>query len=303
MKRKRPDECLWLTADQAHDAIINGDGDGIKVAIIDSGIDFDHPDLSGARIENNQAVFASGSEFESREVELYSDPHGHGTAIASILYQIAPKVRIGSFRVYEGDQAVGRGKAIRAGISASLDLGYHVLNCSFGIPGNSPRKYLSQLDEDRSRTRAEERLSFFAENKKWVDDAFLAGQHIVAACNNEDHQATEWPAHFTSAIAVDGIHCEEDELFRCKGDFAEFAAKGVDVKVAWTKGERCRVSGSSYATPRVVGWIARILSIYPHVDPVQMKSILRLLAYERPNLRLQAGRNLSRAASFPRRRE
>ncbi|MBL9157519.1 MAG: S8 family serine peptidase [Verrucomicrobiales bacterium] len=279
-----PDRHLWLTAEQAHRAREDGTGAGIKVAIIDSGIDFTHPDLATATIEDNVVLTEEDGSLVVRDTGEAFDPHGHGTAVASILHRTAPQARLGSFRVFEAEQAAGSGRVIRGGVELALKRGYQIINCSFGIRGQT----------------ASGRLSFFAENKEWADRAFFAGQHVVAACNNENHAATEWPAHFTSVVTVDGIHCDDDELFWSPGDFADFGARGVDVEVAWTRHERLRVDGSSYAAPRVAGWIARILSVHPQVDPVQMKGLLRLLAYERPRFRLQSGRSLARGAGSTR---
>ena len=193
-------------------------------------------------------------------------------------------------------------------VEKALALGYDIVNCSFGIG-----------------EQASGQFKYITKNKAWVDKAFFSGRHLVAACNNSDDTLTEWPAHFTSVVTVDGIHCEADELFWRRGDvayrrakgsspeeawmlskgecnaarsgFAELGAKGVDVDVAWTGHSRNKVTGSSYAAPRVAGWMARILSVYPHVDPVQMKGLLRLLACEREYFRLQSGRELARATS------
>ena len=68
-------------------------------------------------------------------------------------------------------------------------------------------------------------------------------------------------------------------LFRSKpGHLVEFAARGVDVDVSWRDGATKKVTGSSFAAPRVSGMLACLLSEVPGLPPVQAKALFHRLA-------------------------
>lgn len=60
---------------------------------------------------------------------------------------------------------------------------WHILNCSFGC--GRPDQVLAYKD--------------------WIDEAYLKGRHVVAACNNYDLSRREWPGHFPSVITVNFV--------------------------------------------------------------------------------------------------
>ena len=117
-------------------------------------------------------------------------------------------------------------------------------------------------------------------HKRWVDEAYLKGIHVVAACNNQDVARPEWPADFTSVIAVNmARHAGPDDLFHCPGSLVEFAAHGIDVDVAWCDGLTKKVTGSSFAAPRVAGMLACMLSVKPGLRPLQVKTLFHRVAH------------------------
>src|SRR5271165_5167679 len=189
----------WPTLEQARSYLDSGRGRGIKIAVLDSGIDPTHPWLEGLTLEDDLAILDTGSQLSVVPGEG-RDVFGHGTAIAGILRQLAPEARIGSFRVL-GEQLRSRTLIIREGARQALERGYHILNCSFGC----------------SR---EEHVLFY---KDWIDEAYLRGRHIVAACNNQDFTKREWPGHFPSVITVHFARCERpDAIFFRRGQMVEF---------------------------------------------------------------------------------
>jgi len=54
----------------------------------------------------------------------------------------------------------------------------------------------------------------------------------------------------------------------------------VDVDVPWSEGKTKRVTGSSFAAPHVTGLLARLLSVHPHLHPLEAKALLRRIALE-----------------------
>jgi subtilisin family serine protease len=245
----------WITLEDAAQALRSGDGSGVSIAIIDSGIEISHPALAGVSLIQDIAIVPEGHKltvFPGEGTDLF----GHGTAVASIIHSIAPNAALGSIR------ALGLGNSskteiIHRGAQEALNFGYKILNCSFGCA-------------------AQHQVLGY---KSWVDEAYLKGVHIAAACNNDDFRIPEWPAYFSSVISVNMISSEDDQLFYFEDNsLIEFKAKGVDVKVPWSGGREKVVTGSSFATPRLAAVLARLLSVYPDLSPTYAKSILHKLA-------------------------
>ena len=245
----------WVSAEEAAELITNGNGRGIKIAIIDSGVDPSHPALAGMNLMDDLAVVNDGLQLKICPGEG-RDVFGHGTAVAGVIREIAPEASIGSIRVLDSDLA-SRTQTICAGVQRAIDLGYNILNCSFGcsIPEHLPQY------------------------KRWVDDAYLKDIHVVAACNNYDFTKEEWPGYFPSVMTVNMARTEQLlTFFYKKGHLVEFAARGVDVRVAWKDGQVKEVSGSSFAAPRVAALLARLLSEAPDLSPIAAKALFRKLA-------------------------
>jgi subtilisin family serine protease len=245
----------WPTIEEARSFLQQGRGEGIKIAVLDSGIEAAHPLLGGLTLADDWAVI--DRDFQIAVVPGEGrDVFGHGTAIAGILRELAPDAQLGSFRVL-GEHLRSRTLIIREGVRQALERGYHILNCSFGCG------------------REDQVLLY----KDWIDEAYVLGRHIVASCNNQDLLKREWPGHFPSVAAVNFTACERPEDFFCRlGQMVEFAARGQDLEVAWVGGGRKKVTGSSFAVPHVTALLARLLSCCPSLTPVQAKALLHQLA-------------------------
>jgi subtilisin len=232
-----------------------GRGAGIKIAVLDSGIEASHPLLGGLKLADDIAII--DQNFEIAIVPGGDrDVFGHGTAIAGIIHELAPDAEIGSFRVL-GEHLRSRSLIIREGVRQALERGYHILNCSFGCG------------------REDQVLLY----KDWIDEAYVQGCHIVASCNNENFMKREWPGHFPTVITVNFTIGSHSEVFYCRlGQLVEFAARGQDIEVAWTGSRRKKVTGSSFAAPHITALLARLLSCYPSLSPVQAKALLHQLA-------------------------
>ena len=135
--------------------------------------------------------------------------------------------------------------------------GYQVINCSFGCRGQA--KYVMDY-------------------KEWIDEAYLAGVQVVAACSNVDSGIREWPAYFPSVFGVKGIDCGEGEFYLAKNQVVSFMAKGERVKVPWLEGKTKIETGSSYAAPVIAGKLAKLLEAFPHIERGLLKPMLGILA-------------------------
>ena len=251
----------WITPEGAQAAIRDGDGSGVRVAVIDSGIEADHPALRKMRLRDSMGIEEEDGRIAVRSGEGF-DVYGHGTAVASIIHSVAPGAEIGSFRVLDA-RNLSRTAVIQAGVYEAFRRGYHVLNCSFGCKG-LPR--------------------FVMPHKQWIDDAYVRGVHVVAACNNIDPREPEWPAHFPSVISV-GIASPEEKLeereagfVHLPGELVEFAAAGDNIEVAWSGGTTRLETGSSFAAPAVAGVVARLLSVHPGLPPAHLLDLLPRVA-------------------------
>lgn len=244
----------WVDFTEARRALAKGTGHGVRVAVLDSGVEAAHPRL-GIKLVDDLAVVA-----EHRRLHVVKggekDSFGHGTAVAGVIHEIAPEARIGSIRVL-GHDNTSRTSIIGRAAQEALDRNYHIINCSFGCG-------------------VEQQVLDY---KRWVDEAYLKGVHVVAACDNIDFSKTDWPSYFPSVIAVNMADTKEGELFfHQRNTLVEFSASGVDVTVAWAGGGEKVVTGSSFAAPRIAGMLARLLSVFHDLGPLEAKAVLQKLA-------------------------
>lgn len=247
----------WLSPEDARAALREHRGKGIRIAVIDSGLDLTHPSLTNLKLGDHVAILEErGRIVASEGAGEGDDVYGHGTAVASILHEVAPEAEIGSFRVLDA-RNVSRTAVIREGVRQAMQRGYNIINCSFGCKSG---------------------LKTIMLYKEWVDEAWLRGIHVVAACNNYNLYEPEWPGHFTSVITVNMARTESGYFFHRPGHMVQFGARGEDVPVAWLGGRTERKTGSSFAVPRVTGLVARLLSAAPGLPPPLVLDLLRRIA-------------------------
>lgn len=241
--------------EEARRALEKGTGKGVRIAVIDSGVEVDHPALPGLTLVDDLHVIDAGVQIEVKPGDG-TDIYGHGTAVTGVIRRIAPDAQIGSIRVL-GANLGSRTVIIREGVRQAIDRGYHILNCSFGcgLP-----EHIFQY-------------------KEWIDEAYLKGIHIVSACNNYDFTTPEWPGYFPSVVTTNMARSDEDHTFFYKpGHLVEFAARGVDVTLPWNNRSTKEVTGSSFAAPIMSALLARLVSEMPGLAPLEAKSILHRLA-------------------------
>jgi subtilisin len=229
-------------------------GSGVRVAVIDSGIDASHPavgPLAGA-----VAVEPAGNDRGTvRLVEgEHEDLFGHGTACAGIIRRAAPEVELYSVRVL-GTRLSGTGAAFLAGLRWALDHDIHVINLSLS-------------------TR---RREHFATLHELADRAYFRNRMLVAAVNNTP--SASYPSEFSSVFSVAACTGSGPFVLRYNPTPpVEFGAPGLAVEVPWVGGATVTATGNSFAAAHVSGLIARILSKHRHATPFQMKTILHATA-------------------------
>ena len=244
-----------LRLDGAREALRDGDGRGVRIAVLDTGIEVAHPVLAGLALRDDVIVVGDGPRVLVRD-GAGEDAYGHGTAIAGIIRTLAPQAEIGSIRVLGADLA-SRSVIIAAGARVAMERGYHVLNCSFGCRGDA---------------------AFVLPFKDWVDEAYLRQVHVVSACSNVDIDRREWPSHFPSVVAVNMANTAAGIFHHLPGHLVEFATGGQGVLAPWRHGATRTVTGSSYAAPVMSALLARLLSCMGPTHPSVAKAALRELA-------------------------
>lgn len=227
-------------------------GQGVKVAVIDSGIDAGHPAIGG-RVSGYVAI-SQGEEGLVFDTAPHEDLYGHGTACAGIIRAFAPDCELYSVRVL-GSGLIGRGVIFAAGLRWAIEQGMHVCNLSLGT------------------TKAD----FFGVLHELADLAYFRRVALVTAANNMPRPS--FPSVYASVISV-ASHDEPDtERFYYNPNApVEFGARGIDVRVAWQDGDWITTTGNSFAAPHVTGIVTRILGKHPSLTPFQLKAVLRALA-------------------------
>lgn len=223
-------------------------GAGVRVGIIDSGLENDHPALKGRVVEN---VTVEMTDDGPRVVpDEPNDLFGHGTACGGIIVSLAPEVELVSIRVLGADLR-GKGTAFAAGLEWALEHDLQVCNLSLSSKSESLYPIFHDL----------------------ADRAYFQGMALVSAANNVP--APSYPSLFSSVLSV-AAHGEPDpwRLYYNPSPPVEFGAWGVDVPIAWKDRSTTVATGNSFAAPHVAGLVARILSKHPGLTPFEIKAIL-----------------------------
>ena len=227
-------------------------GDGVRVCILDSGVDGDHPSVGG--LESSVVISLDEDEQPVASPDEEGDVSGHGTACAGIVRALAPDCSISSVRVL-GASFTGSGGVLLAGLRYAIEQGFQVINMSLSTTKKPFAVVLHEL----------------------ADSAYFRRTVLVASAHNMPVESYPW--RFSSVISV-GSHEEPDPLafFYNPSPPVEFFGRGVNVEVPWSGGRTLRVSGNSFATPHLSGICALILAKHPELTPFQLKSVLYLTA-------------------------
>jgi subtilisin family serine protease len=228
-------------------------GRGVRVAIVDSGIDTEHPDLKG-KVKDSVEIISQDGQLSFRQ-STSGDQAGHGTACAGIISSVAPDAELYSVKVL-GPQGSGSGEMFLVGLDYAIKQKFHIINLSLGT---TKREYFGPVHD-------------------LLDRAYQAGCVIVAAANNLPYPS--FPSIFSSSV-ISVVKRAGDDPFNFAyryGQVIEMVAPGVEVKTTWPGGGYRQLTGNSFACPYIVGVIALIKEAYPNLTPFQVKSILYTIA-------------------------
>ena len=248
----------YVDAEKVHSSYT---GDGVKVAILDTGIDYNHPDLD--------ANYAGGYDFVNDDSNPMDD-NGHGTHVAGTLAAedndfgvigVAPDASIYSLKVLNSNK-VGSGSDIIAGLEWAVDNNMDIISMSFGSDYGS-----SALSNA-------------------VEAAEAAGIVLVAAAGNDgtptgSGDTVDYPARYSSVIAVSSISNTLARYFTSSsGPSVELCAPGVSIYSTKPGNSYGTMTGTSMATPHVSGVAALILEAEPTLTVAQVREKMTETAYD-----------------------
>jgi serine protease len=182
-------------------------GGAVRVGVVDTGIDYNHPDLA--------SLYRGGRNFVARNDDP-ADDHGHGTHVAGTIAAldndfgvvgVAPDVELYALKVLGAD-GKGSGRMLIQAVEWAIDNGLHVLNMSLGGPTFS-------LDERDIFRKAEE-----------------AGIIVIAASGNDYSglDKLDYPASYPTVVAVGAVNASQTVAsFSQRGSGLDFVAPGVGV--------------------------------------------------------------------------
>ncbi len=223
----------------------------IKVAIIDSGLDYNHPEFAGKVCAQTDTLDNDGDAFDNVDE--------HGTHVAGIIAAnadngigisgVAPGVQLIIVDAFNGENA--NTFDILQGVQYCVANGADIINMSFGGAGN-----------DRALETA-------------INNAVSSGVVCVAAAGNEHTSAPSYPSDYESVISVIATtHNDTKSVFSNFGSAKDISAPGDDI-LSTIPGNRYEYwGGTSMATPVVCGVIALMLSVNPDLSVGQVKDIL-----------------------------
>jgi subtilisin family serine protease len=237
-------------------------GDNVLVAMIDSGVDVSHPDLSGAIAQTYDAI------------DKPMMRHKHGTAIAGLiaahgrLMGSAPSAHILAIRAFDptGVSAEGSTFSILKSLDWAAANGARIINMSFAGPAD-PAIHRS------------------------LEAARKKGIVLVAAAGNAGPKSPPlYPAADPNVIAVTATDAD-DKLFERsnRGSYIAVAAPGAQILVAIPDGSYEISSGTSYSAAEVSGIVALMLERKPDLTPDKVRAILQDLGPKGHDIMFGAG--------------
>jgi Tol biopolymer transport system component/subtilisin family serine protease len=255
-------------------------GTGIKVGVIDTGVDYDHPDLGGCY--GPDCRVATGYDFVG-DAYIADDPEpvispdsdpddcaGHGTHVAGIVgangsvVGVAPAVTFGAYRVFGCNGGTSADVAIAAMERALAD-GMQVVNMSFGGPFEWPSHPMARA-ADRLVNKGVVVVAAIGNNGGsglWATGAPAIGRKTIGTASF----GTAFGVSFSSSWGLSpDLALKPDIGAPGEGIFSTYPIE---------RGSYATLSGTSMASPQVAGAVALLLQAKPHTPAAAVRDILQ----------------------------
>lgn len=230
-------------------------GDGVTVAIIDSGLWAEHPQFENLEFTSYSAISDSYD---------YYDSNGHGTAIAGVLNKVAPDANMLIIKVF-GEKATTTWEMVGHSIYYAVLQGAKVINLS-----------LSGLC-----------VTGFEPIKNQIQYAILNDVTVIAAMGNEGNENVYCPASISGVISVGSVDINGNpDGFSNSGYWIDVVAVGNRVWVPFIDRkniydlEYIPTRGTSFAVPQVVGLAALLYELVPDITVSEVTDIIRTTAHD-----------------------
>ncbi|MET7932749.1 type VII secretion-associated serine protease mycosin [Streptomyces sp. NPDC005322] len=267
-----------LDALQVHEAWQTTKGAGVTVAVLDTGVDAQHPDLAGQVLPGKDLI-GFGARRGDRAWARHGTAmagiiagRGHGAAGSEGVLGVAPRAKILPVRVILEDTdparkkaRSSRGSALADGIRWAADHGADVINLSLGDDSESAHP---EAAEDAA-----------------VQYALRKGAVVVASAGNggEKGDRASYPAAYPGVIAVTAVdRYGSRAAFSTRRWYATVCAPGVDVVIADPDKRYYEGWGTSAAAAFASGSVALVRAAHPELSPRQVRQLLAQTAQDGP---------------------
>ena len=199
-------------------------GQGVTIAVMDSGVDYTHPALA------KHFGADPGYDFVT-DTPAPIDEHGHGTHVAGILASIAPDVTLKAVRVLDAN-GIGDNAGVMRGYDYCYSNRIPIINCSFG-------GYHAEPDEI-----------------ELIEQSRAYGSLIIAAAGNEALNVPSFPASANGVLSIASVNKSKEHSPFSNEGYVDFAALGENVYSTLPDGAYGTMTGTSMASPCVAGAFA-----------------------------------------------
>ncbi len=230
---------------------LNKGSEDIVVAVVDTGVQSDHPDLQGRLVEGLNVIDPASPP---------EDDVGHGTHVAGIIAAqvnnqegvagITWYTKIMPIKVLDNTGA-GSAYAVAEGVIWAADHGAHVINMSLG--NYAQAQFLHDAIQ-------------YAVNK---------GVVVVAASGNDNTDRPGYPAAYPEVIAVSATDPGGGKAeYSNYGDYMDVAAPGTSIASTYPGSRYAALSGTSMASPHVAALASLVRAANPQLTPAEVADVL-----------------------------
>lgn len=219
-------------------------GEGVKIAVMDTGLDMSH-EIFKDRVKRKFNMI-------NRNYDI-SDEYGHGTMVAGLILDVAPKSELYVTKVLDKN-GLGSISNIMNGITFAINNNVDILCISLGMNRDLPLIL-----------------------KQRIVEAYEKGITIVSAVGNNNRSEPLYPSKMDEVIGVGGLD-KDMKLAEFSNRGYDVLAPSVEILSKFKDGKYARMTGTSFASPLVAGGIALLISHHRNknikLNPKEIKEMI-----------------------------